>query len=307
MSRCFQSRIWAGCVGLACLLALPGFGWSPWATRLLSQARERVLYVTVVDRATDTPVRELRPDGLIVREDGVRREVLRVTTASSPMPIAVIIDNSQPAAPAIADLRRALTPFLTAIDGLGPIAIVTVADRPTIVADYTTSQKALQDVIGRLFHSPNSGATLLDAISDVARGLGKKEDDRAAIVVVTTENIEYSQLHYRDVLERLRDSGASLHAIVLTNPARSNNTDEARSRAIVLDRGPAESGGVRRDVLTSMAFEMKLKDVAAMLKSQHRVTYARPESLIPPEKIEVSAVSPAHVAYGAPARGQVSK
>ena len=64
--------------------------------------------------------------------------------------------------------------------------------------------------------------------------------------------------------------------------------DEARNRATVLDRGPREIGGVRIDVLTSMSFESQLKDLAAMLKSQYRVIYARPESLIPPERVEVS-------------------
>ncbi len=43
---------------------------------------------------------------------------------------------------------------------------------------------------------------------------------------------------------------------------------------------------------------------AAILKSQHRVVYARPQTLIPPEKIDVSAAKPGVVATGGPARGQ---
>ncbi len=80
--------------------------------------------------------------------------------------------------------------------------------------------------------------------------------------------------------------------------------DPARNRAHVLDVGPKVSGGTRTDILTSQAFEVKLQELAAILKSQHRLVYARPQTLIPPEKIEVSATKPGIVAAGGPARGQ---
>jgi hypothetical protein len=272
-----------------------------------TQPRERVAYVSVVEAKTLAPVRDVGPNAIAIHEDGTRREVLSVTPASSPMPVALIVDNSQAAAATIPDLRKALATFLNTIEGIGPIAIFTVADRPTVLQEYTTSRKELLDAAGRLFHAPNSGATLLDTISDVARGLAKRESDRAAIVVVTGENVEFSNLQYRDVLERLADSGAMMYTIVLANPAGSIATDEARNRATVLDRGPRESGGLRIDVLTSMSFESRLKVFGDMLKSQYRVTYARPESLIPPEKVQISAAKPGLEAYGAPARGQGSK
>jgi hypothetical protein len=306
MSRAALVRLVAGCLALASLSIVSSRGGAPWLARLAAQARERVLHVTVYD-SSHQPVRDLGPDAFLVREDGTRREVLRATPATSAMPVAIIVDNSQAAAPAIPDLRRALSAFVGALDGVGPVTLVTVADRPTIVADYTTTQKNLLEAAGRLFHAPNSGATLLDAISDVAKGIAKREDDRAAIVVVTTENTDFSHLQYPDVLKDLRTSGASLHVVVLVNPAGSYSTDEARNRSTVLDRGPRESGGVRMDVLTSMSFEPRLKDLAALLRSQYRVVYARPASLIPPEKIEILSSKPGLEARGAPARGQALK
>lgn len=274
--------------------------------RVDAQARERVLYVSAFDE-NQQPVRNLGADAFVVREDGTRREVLKVGPATTPQSVAIIIDNSAAVAPAIADLRKALTAFLTTIDGIGPVAISTVADRPTSVEDYTTNQKTLLDAVNRLFHAPSSGATLLDGIAEVAKGVARRESDRAAIVVVTTENTEFSHLQYQDVLKTLKDSGATMHVVVLVNPAGSFLTDEARNRATVLDRGPRESGGVRMDLLTSMSFEPRLKDLGAILKNQYRVVYARPESLIPPEKIEVSSGKPGLELRGTPARGQDKK
>jgi VWFA-related protein len=272
-----------------------------------AQTRERVAYVSVIDSKTFVPVTDATPEAISIREDGTRREIIRMARATSPFPIAVVVDNSQAMAPAIADLRKALATFLKTVDGLGPVAIFTVAERPTILQEYSTDPAALLEAAGRLFHAPGSGATLLDTLSDVARGLGKRESDRAAIVVVTGEHTEYGNLHYANVLDRLRESEAMMYAIVLVNPNGSIATDEARNRATVLDRGPRESGGMRIDVLTSMAVEAQLKVFGEMLKSQYRVTYARPEALIRPERVQVSSAKAGLEAYGAPARGQGTK
>lgn len=291
MFRAVVARALAGGIALVALV-----------TVLQAQARERTLYVSVFDTATRAPVKDLGPDAFVVREDGARREVLRVTPATSPMLVAVVYDNSAPATDTIPDLRRALQSFVKAMDGVGPIALISVADRPTIAVDYTTNQKQLLDGAGRVFGVSSSGATLLDGIVETSKGIAKRGEDRAAIVVITTERVEYSQVHYDQVLDPLRESGATMHAIVFQNPQGSLGSDEARNRATVLDRGPRESGGVRFDLLTSQAYEGRLTELATILKSQYRVVYARPESLIPPEKVEVSTTKPGLEAHGTPAR-----
>lgn len=293
------ARILAGGLGLVVLSTL--------APLNAAQPRERILYASAYQKDSYKPVADLGARDFTVREDGVAREVLRVERASSQMPVALIVDNTQAATNAIADIRRAVGAFFAAVDGLGPVALITVADRPTIAVDYTTSQKDLQAGVGRLFAQPGSGATLLDAIRDAARGLAKREADRSAIVILTTENVEFSTLHYAQVLEALGGSGAQMHAVVLTNPRQSLRNDEARNRATVLDRGPRESGGVRIDVLASSAFEAQLTALAGILKSQYRVIYGRPESLIPPERVEVSTAKTGIEVVGAPARGQSGK
>jgi hypothetical protein len=271
---------------------------------LTAQGAERVMYVSVIDQKTRAPIAGLGPDALIIKEDGVRREVLRVAPATSPMPVAILVDNSQGATATIPDLRKALATFVRELDGIGPIALISVADRPTILLDYTSDQKKLLDAAGRVFSVPESGATLLDAIVEVGNGLSKRESDRAAMVLVTTEHTEFSTLHYTQVLDSLTKSGAMMSAIVFTDASRSLSSDEARNRAFVLDRGPKDTGGLRFDVLTSLAYEGRMRELAVILKKQYRVVYSRPDSLIPPERVEVDAANPSFEAYGAPARGQ---
>ena len=61
------------------------------------------------------------------------------------MPMAVLVDNTQDSRAHVSEIRRALTSFVKAVDGLGPVAIIGVADRPTILRDYTTNPAQLAD------------------------------------------------------------------------------------------------------------------------------------------------------------------
>jgi hypothetical protein len=288
-------------------LLAAGLGVVALSTALLAQATERVLYVTALDAKTKAPLETLATGDLRVTEDGRVREVLRVTPATTPMPIAVVVDNQQAAQATIADLRRALAAFLPEVATLGPVALITTADRPTILQDYTTDVERLTKAADRVFAQPDSGATLLDAIVEVSRGLGKREEDRAAIVLVTLELTEFSTLHFSQVLDGLKAGGAMMSAVILQNPRGSNQTDAARNRAVVLDRGIRESGGTRVDVLTSIGYGNALSQIAAALKHQHRVVYARPQQLIPPERIEAEAVKGGVQISAAPARGQKNR
>lgn len=281
-----------------------GLGVLALAASLFAQATERVLYVTALDEKSKAPLESLSPADIRVTEDDRTREVLRVAPATTPMPIAVVVDNQVAAQATIADLRKALSAFLPAVASIGPVALITTADRPTIVQDYTTEAAKLSDAANRIFAQPESGATLLDAIVEVSRGLRRREEDRAAIVLVTTELTEFSTLHFSQVIDALRESGAMMSAVVLTNQRGSNQNDAARNRAVVLDRGVDDSGGIRVDVLTSISYANALSRIADALAHQHRVVYARPQQLIPPERIEVSAAKDGISVAGAPARGQ---
>ena len=57
---------------------------------------------------------------------------------------------------------------LTALGDLGPVTLITMADRPTLITDYTTNPSLLAAGVGRIFSRPGSGVT---AARRRARGL----------------------------------------------------------------------------------------------------------------------------------------
>jgi VWFA-related protein len=250
---------------------------------------DRSLYVSVVDNS-GAPRPGLGADAFTVREDGQAREVLRASRATEPIDIAVLIDNSQAATPHVNDLRRALKTFTERMaKGGHNVALIGLADRPTIMADYTSNPTILARGVERIFAQPGSGTTLLDAIRETSRGLQKRGNARRAILVITTEGTDFSNPNHQRALADIKESGAAFHALVITRSGGANlTTEEARSRGIVLDEGTRSSGGHVEHLLSSMALGDQLARVAAELENQYHVVYARPGALVPPDKVDVS-------------------
>ena len=154
---------------------------------------------------------------------------------------------------------------------------------------------------------PDSGATLLDAIVEISKGLAEARGGSRRDGGAHHGEHRVQHRHYSDVLEGLARAARCCTRRAARLAAGTSLDEAARNRAFVLDRGPHESGGTRTDVLASQAFEGKLKELAAILKSQHRVVYARPQTLIPPQKIEVTSAKAGVEANGGQARGQAAR
>ena len=121
------------------------------------------------------------------------------------------------------------------------------------------------------------------------------------MVAVVTIGPELSDRFHDHVLTPLKDASAALHAVVI-GPGDGGGGTNGLERAIVLDQGTRDSGGRRDNVLSSMALPARLTQIANELTHQYRVTYARPNTLIPPERVTVSAARPGLTARGTPVK-----
>lgn len=266
---------------------------------LAAQDRQRTMYVSVVDNKGQ-PVADVGPNDIIVREDNVAREVLRVQPATDPIEIALLVDTSTAARTFISDYRLAIPAFLNVVlgeesGGQNHVALIGIGERPTIFTDYTSDRKRLDTGLGRVFAQPDAGTYLLDALREVGQGLEKRKVQRSVIVALLSEGPELSNLNWQTAIDRLKASGATFHALTIGSPANF-----AQDRSMTLSVGTKGSGGRYETVLIPSALTQRLKDVGQEIVGQYRVTYARPDSLIPPEKIEVSARRQGLTARGIP-------
>lgn len=278
-----------------CFLAVSAISALPVAAQTprpeqASDARTRSIYVSVVD-SKGQAVTGLTAGDFRVREDGVAREVLRAEPATAPLDIVLLVDDSQAATRAIPYLRDALPKFAERLDGKASIGLVTLGERPTSVVERTKDIAALKKGFSRIFARPGSGAYLLEAISEVTRGFRTRDTERPVIVALTVEGIEFSNLQYQQVLDDLRASGAQLHVLAIGSPAPMNS-DELRNKGLVIAQGTEKTGGRREQLLSEMGIADTLDELAGELLNQYRVTYGRPDALVPPDEVDVSVAKP---------------
>ena len=255
-----------------------------------AQTLERGIYTSVLDK-TGHSVAGLTAADFVVREDNLAREVLRVEPATAPMQIALLVDNSAQSNGAVRDIREAASEFIKGVTGTpmkNEIAVIAVAERATILVNYTTDQAT---VLKRatIFTQPNSGAYMLDALLETTRGFKKREAARPVIVAIATNGPELSNRFRDQVVRALKDSGAAFHIVMAGAPPTDITTSEGRERAYIFSEGTEQTGGRYDNVLAPSALPARLRQVADELTHQYLVTYARPQSLIPPEHVRITA------------------
>jgi hypothetical protein len=232
------------------------------------------------------------------------REVLKAGPATEPLTVALLVDDSQATSPATQMIREAVDTFIASLAGKAEISLVTFGERPTILVDYTTDQKKLLEGAKRIFPRPGAGAYLMDAIVDVSRGFQKRKPARPVIAVLMMENaVEFSNRHYENVLGELTTGAGALHVVSLGGPGNSLS-DETRNRDQTVALGTERTGGRRDNVLALTAAAAKMKQLSQELQNQYVVTYARPQTLIPPTKVELTVARPGLTARARTRTGQ---
>ncbi len=270
--------------GLAFRIAVSLLAIALSAPPAFGQADERTVYASVVDRDGE-PVLDLTIKDFIVREDGAAREIVRVAKDDDPLQIALLVDNSTVMRPRLTQLRKAAAAFVTATRDGVPLALITLAERPTIAVGYTTERAPLLKSIDQMF-AFDAGNYLLDGIAETSQALAKRTLWRSAIAVITGIGPEMSYRQYTEVLRFFREGGASLYVLQMGSGIGE------QGREIVISRGTSETGGRFEEVLSQGALDMKARQLGTEISNQYRITYLRPARLIPPKKTEVSVRRP---------------
>jgi hypothetical protein len=105
---------------------------------------------------------------------------------------------------------------------------------------------------------------------------------------VAEGGVEYSSHQRSQIITALKNTGASLWSVTLQQGTQPMDTSEARERAAVLGDVTVDSGGMNKVILTPQGIDGAFSTVASIISSRYLVTYARPDALVPPDKLEVT-------------------
>ena len=274
------------------IVILIGIMWAAVPQPGTSQSVERVLYVSALNRS-GRPVDVLLPMDIIVRENNVTRNVLRVSRVAESFDIAVLVDTSQSAEPFVRDFRQALTDFFRTMGDRHQIALIGFGQRPAVLVNYTNDPGRLQRGLSRVYAQSGSGAYLMEALIDVSQDLRRRENPRRVAIVIATEGAEFANRDAREVVGGVVASDVVLDAFAISATSgvvRAHEPEAARvgatppsfptfpdqnatERAAALDEAAELTGGRVEHLDTSMVLGSRLRELASEFNNQYRITY----------------------------------
>jgi hypothetical protein len=258
------------------------------------QPISRTVYLNAFDDK-GANIEDLSPADLAIKEGGKARDVVGLRPARGLMQIALIVDDNGTGL-----FRAPLYRFVQRLQGRAEFSITTVVGQPLKLTDYTMDGQVLGEVLGSLSARPGTpdGGQLLQGIYEAARELEKREAPRPVIIALSVPGEEHSTLPARHVLDKLKDSGASLHVFLVANSASrqmaavtkpSGLLEENMNLGEVLGDGSKQSGGRREDIVASAGALLGLQRLAEDLLHQYVVQYDLPPGTKASDRIQVSA------------------
>lgn len=268
-----RKPVLAWCLALVCFAAASPGAW---------QGSPRTIYVTVLD-GKGVPVPDLTAADFVVKEDGKARDIVTAAVSTTPMQIALMLDDSGLALGAI---RQGAGQFIQTLQGKADFKIITIGGRNLTLVDYTRDPRPLYEGLQKMLTRNASGTYLLDGFVEVTQTFLTFKAPRPVIVAVATEGEDFSNVRPEVVLDAIQKSSARLYYIGLGPPVTQGNrpaytaernadstVEEAGNKNTVLGAAPKNSGGRSDQALQPSGVTAIMKQIADELAGQYQITY----------------------------------
>ena len=232
-----------------------------------SKMHVRHIFVSVTD-SKGAAVEGLSAGDFTVSENGQPRTLAHAGPAKDPMRIALMLDTSDAAAPALTNMRAGVANFLDALPPEDEVILITTGRQMRVRVPPTTDRKKLKDTAAGLF-ADGAGTVLMDGLLEIDERFFKKADDRWPVFVIFTSDGTESSTGSREKefmkwTPMLGPRGITVHAFVMKTPKGSGMPE------VVTENLTHNTGG-RYDVMnTTMALPDKMKVLGEQLALDHR-------------------------------------
>ena len=240
---------------------------APAQSRNAGKMHVRHIFVSVTD-AKGAPVEGLSASDFTVTEAGQPRVVSHAGPAKDPMRIALMLDTSDAASPALTHMRNGAVAFLDALPPEDEVLLVTTGRQMRVRVQPTTDRRKLKETAAGLF-TDGAGTVLMDGLLEIDDRFFKKADDRWPVFVIFTSDGTESSAGAREKefmkwAAALGARGVTAHAFVFKTPKGSGMPE------IVAENLTQNTGG-RYDVMnTTTALPEKMKALGEKLALDHR-------------------------------------
>ena len=238
------------------------------------------LFVLVTDKQTGEPVTGMRPDQFQISEDAVPMRVVSAEPATTPMKIALLVDNSAAiGAGEISSLRNGVMAFLDRLPEQHAVSLLTIGGNVLQQVDFTTDRGELRDTADGLF-SVGGAAKMLEGLIETWERRFEEDEAWPVFVCVVTDGPEGSRNvtpnEFNAFASTLVSRGVMVHSVLLSTRGGGVQTQITSLLA-------NNTGGRHTTVAAATALPDALTDLAEAIgdhfdevSHRYRVVYERP-------------------------------
>jgi Ca-activated chloride channel family protein len=204
-----------------------------------------------------------------------RQEIRHFSMEDAPISLGVIFDMSGSMSSKMARAREAVTEFLRAANQQDEFFMITFADQPEVLSDFTTS---VEDVQAKLLYTfPKGRTALLDAIY---LGLAKMRQARCrkkALLIISDGGDNHSRYTEREIKSLVKESDVTLYGIGIYDHYFS--TQEERLGPWLLSDLTEITGGRSYTIDNPNGLPAVARSIGIQLRNQYVIGYRPVNSL----------------------------
>jgi Ca-activated chloride channel family protein len=204
----------------------------------------------------------LEKDNFAISEGNHIEEVRHFASEDAPISLGVIFDMSGSMSDKITKAREAVVEFFKTANPQDEFFMITFADRPELIADFT---KSVEDVQGKLvFTVPQGRTAMLDAIY---MGINKMKDahnTKKALLIISDGGDNRSRYTENEIKSMVKEADVQIYSIGIFTP-NPTQPEEAAGPALLSEISEVTGGRMftinnpneLSDVATKIGIELR--------------------------------------------------
>jgi VWFA-related protein len=211
-----------------------------------------------------------------VWEDGVEQQVSVFSNERVPVGLGVLLDVSDSMfGQRIVDARTAVEHFLfTLLNPADEFFLTAFNHTPRTLTPWTTTPSVVSDALNAI--RPSGGTAIYDAVISAMPQIGRRNRQRAALLIISDGADTASDATLRDVRGALLRSDAFVYAIAIDSP--NGYPINGRVNPATLSEITGQSGGRTEVVHDADGLLAATARIAEELNNQYILGYSSPKS-----------------------------
>jgi VWFA-related protein len=242
------------------------------------------VYVSALDKK-GVPVADLTAADFRVKSNGKTREIVHAAVATTPMEIAVLVDDVGVGSDTI---KQSVAAFTTALQDKAQVHVTTSQRTSTSMVGFSKDEEDSPDMVRPLYTTVGEAPHLFEGFLEASQTFIANHAARPVIIVVTPATADAGNVRIDDVIDSLAHSHAQLYVVNLAAPSTSAlntrspmggpsgdgmaSTPSLPSRLSVGDAPERSGGRIDRDVSLG-SLQPLMQQLAAELAGQYAVEY----------------------------------